>query len=65
MFLYGLVYGNEKRDYLYLIVKAESEIDARRKAEENVVRWNGFRVLSVNFLSGPALETGNVVFVGG
>ncbi|TET45061.1 MAG: hypothetical protein E3J66_00090 [Dehalococcoidia bacterium] len=65
MFLYGLVYGNEKKDYLYLIVQADSEILARRKAEEDVVKWKGFSILSVNFLSVEGLKAGNVVFVGG
>lgn len=65
MNLYGLVYGNDTNDFLYLIVKAESHILATREAEENVKQWEGFRVLSVNFINGPKLESGEVVFVGG
>lgn len=62
--LYSLIYTNGK-DFLYLIVLADSWFDAERKAKEDVAKWDDFRVYSVNFLECKALEDGEIVFVGG
>lgn len=62
--LYSLIYTND-RDFLYLIVMAESIFDAERIAEEDVKGWSGFHVYKANYLSRSSLDAGEVIFVGG
>lgn len=64
MFLYGLIYANNHGDYISSVLLAESHFDAERKALEDVKKWDGFHVYSVNFLDKSKLDASEIVFVG-
>lgn len=62
---YSLIYGNKEGDCICSIVKAESHFAAERKANEDVKKWEGFHVYSVNWLDKKRIDGGEVVFCGG
>ena len=61
---YSVIYINKQGDTVTGVVKAESHLEAERKAKDDVKAWDGFSVYSVNWLDKKRIEDGEVVFCG-